>query len=133
MNSKGPKQSDMMSEDEDISYPYEFDEDKRKKAELYSKQQFYTGIIQTFGLYLPFLAITYFSGFTDIFFSWLTEIFSGTLLSNYWIISVVFILIYSIFLYMISLPISYYSGFKLEHKYDLSNDTIFETLIFQFL
>ncbi len=126
MNSKGPKQSDMMSEDEDISYPYEFDEDKRKKAELYSKQQFYTGIIQTFGLYLPFLAITYFSGFTDIFFSWLTEIFSGTLLSNYWIISVVFILIYSIFLYMISLPISYYSGFKLEHKYDLSNDTIFD-------
>ncbi len=115
-----------MPEDEDISYPYEFDEEKRKKAELYSKQKFFTGIIQTFGLYLPFLAITYFSGFTGLLESWIQDMVTGTVLSHHWIISAIFILIYSIMLYVISLPISYYSGFKLEHKYDLSNDTFWE-------
>ncbi len=115
-----------MAKEEKISYPYEFDEEKRKKAKLYSKQKFFTGIIQTFGLYLPFLAITYFSGFTKILESGIREMASGTILSHHWIISAVFILIYSILLYLISLPISYYSGFKLEHKYDLSNDTIWD-------
>ena len=115
-----------MGEEKDIKYPYEFDEEKRKKAKLYSKQKFYTGIIQTFGLYLPFLAITYFSGFTKILEYWIGEMASGTPLSHHWVISAVFILIYSILLYLISLPISYYSGFKLEHKYDLSNDTFWD-------
>jgi len=115
-----------MAEDEEITYPYEFDEKKRKKAKLYSKQKFYTGIIQTFGLYLPFLAITYFSGFTRILEYWIEELVLGTPLSHHWVISAIFILIYSILLYLISLPISYYSGFRLEHKYDLSNDTIWD-------
>lgn len=115
-----------MTEEEEITYPYEFDEEKRKKAKLYSKQKFYTGIIQTFGLYLPFLAITYFSGFTSLMESWIRNFVSGTLLSHYWIVSAIFVLFYSILLYLISMPVSYYSGFKLEHKYDLSNDTIFD-------
>lgn len=115
-----------MTEEEEITYPYEFDEEKRKKAKLYSKQKFYTGIIQTFGLYLPFLAITYFSGFTSLMGSWIRNFVSGTLLSHYWIVSAIFVLFYSILLYLISMPVSYYSGFKLEHKYDLSNDTIFD-------
>ncbi|MEF8832873.1 MAG: M48 family metallopeptidase [Candidatus Thermoplasmatota archaeon] len=115
-----------MAENEEITYPYEFDEERRKKAKLYSKQKFFTGIIQTFGLYLPFLAITYFSGFTSSLESWIRELASGTFLSHHWIITAIFILIYSILLYVISLPISYYSGFLLEHKYDLSNDTIWD-------
>ena len=115
-----------MPEREEITFPYEFDEEKRKKAELYSKQKFFTGIIQTFGLYLPFLAITYFSGFTNILESWIQDLTLGTFLSNDWIIWAIFILIYSILLYLISLPVSYYSGFRLEHKYDLSNDTIWD-------
>jgi len=115
-----------MAEDGEIDYPYEFDEEKRKKAKLYSKQKFYTGIIQTFGLYLPFLAITYFSGFTSLLESLIRTSVSGTFLSHHWIISAIFIIIYSILLYLISLPISYYSGFRLEHKYDLSNDTIWD-------
>ena len=115
-----------MPEDEEITYPYQFDKEKRKKAKLYSKQKFYTGVIQTFGLYLPFLAITYFSGFTRILESWIREMASGTPISHHWVISAVFILIYSILLYIISLPISYYSGFRLEHKYDLSNDTTWD-------
>lgn len=115
-----------MTEEEDISYPYEFDEEKRKKAELYSKQKFYTGIIQTFVLYLPFLAITYFSGFTSLMESGIRSLVSGTFLSHHWIVSAIFVLFYSILLYLISMPVSYYSGFKLEHKYELSNDTIFD-------
>ncbi len=115
-----------MAENGEIDYPYEFDEEKRKKAKLYSKQKFYTGIIQTFALYLPFLAITYFSSVTSLLESWIQELVSGTLLSNHWIIWAIFILIYSILLYLISLPVSYYSGFVLEHKYDLSNDTIWD-------
>ena len=115
-----------MAEKEEITYPYEFKEEKRKKAKLYSKQKFYTGIIQTFGLYLPFLALTYFSGFTSLLESWVRGLTSGTVLSHHWIISAIFIIIYSILLYLISLPVSYYSGFRLEHKYDLSNDTIWD-------
>ncbi len=115
-----------MAEKEEVTYPYEFKEEKRKKAKLYSKQKFYTGIIQTFGLYLPFLALTYFSGFTSLLESWVRGLTSGTVLSHHWIISAIFIIIYSILLYLISLPVSYYSGFRLEHKYDLSNDTIWD-------
>ncbi|MFW5946503.1 MAG: M48 family metallopeptidase [Candidatus Natronoplasma sp.] len=115
-----------MTEDEDITYPYEFDEERRKKAELYSKQKFFTGIIQTFGLYLPFLAITYFAGFTSLLESWIVKLAADTFLSHQLIIWAIFILVYSILLFVISMPISYYSGFRLEHKYDLSNDTIWD-------
>ncbi|MFP4142618.1 MAG: M48 family metallopeptidase [Thermoplasmata archaeon] len=115
-----------MSGKNGVEYPYEFDEERRRKAKLYSKQKFFTGIIQTFGLYLPFLALTYFLGLTRYLENWIFETASGTFLADQWVVWALFILIYSILLYLISLPVSYYSGFILEHKYDLSNDTFWD-------
>lgn len=111
---------------EEIDYPYEFDQEKRKKAKLYSKQKFYTGILNSLVIYLLFLSLTYFLGFSEFLETWVSEMVSGTFLANHWIVSAIFILIYAVLLYIISLPISYYSGFILEHRYDLSNDTLWD-------
>lgn len=110
----------------DVQYPYRFDEKKRKKAELYSKQKLYTGIFQGLVLYLLFLSLTYFTGFSYHLEFWIQDLTSNTVLANPWIISTFFVLIFSSLLYLISLPVSYYSGFVLEHKYDLSKESIGE-------
>ncbi|MEF8874029.1 MAG: M48 family metallopeptidase [Candidatus Thermoplasmatota archaeon] len=119
-----------MSENDDenneVQYPYEFDEDKRKKAELYSKQKFYTGIFQGVVLYLLFLSLIYFTEFSYHLEFWIEGLASGTALANRWVISALFVLIFSSLLYIISLPVSYYSGFVLEHRYDLSNESLGE-------
>ncbi len=115
-----------MEEEKDIEYPYEFDDEKRKKAELYSKQKLYTGLFQSVFLYLLFLLISYFSGFSSYLEYQIGQLVTGTPLSNHWIIAAIFIAIYSILLYLISLPVSYYSGLILEHRYDLSNESIGE-------
>ncbi|MBS3816201.1 MAG: M48 family metallopeptidase [Candidatus Thermoplasmatota archaeon] len=108
----------------EVDYPYEFDEETRKKAEVYSKQKFYTGIFQSVVLYLSFLFISYLSGFSHFLVEWIRTVVEGTFLYNYWIVAAIFVMIYSALLYLISLPVSYYSGFILEHRYDLSNQTL---------
>lgn len=118
--------SETDDEDKELQYPYEFDEGKRKKAKVYSKQKFYTGIFQGVVLYLLFLSLIYFTGFSYHLESWIEGLASGTALANRWVISALFVLIFSSLLSLISLPVSYYSGFILEHKYDLSNESLGE-------
>ncbi len=109
---------------QDISYPYEFDEEKRKKAKLYSKQKFYTGIFQGVILYLLFLLLFYFTGFSYHMEMWVEQLVSDTVLANRWIVSAFFVVVFSSLIYLISLPVSYYSSFVLEHRYDLSNESL---------
>jgi len=116
--------SENADENNEIEYPYQFDEEKRKKARLYSKQKFYTGIFQGVILYLVFLSLFYFTGFSYHLELWIQSITSGTALENRWIMSGIFVVLFSSLLYIISLPVSYYSGFVLEHRYDLSNETL---------
>ncbi len=112
------------SEKEQVEYPYEFDEEKRKKAKVYSKQKMYTGFFGGTILTLLYLSVTYFTGFAEHLSYWIGDMTSGTLLSHHWMNAAIFIAFYFLLLSLISLPVSYYSGFLLEHKYDLSNETL---------
>ncbi len=111
-------------ENEEVEYPYEFNEEKRKKAKVYSKQKMYTGFFGGTLLTLLYLTVTYFTGFGEYLSYWISDMTSGTLLSHHWVNAAIFIALYFLLLSLISLPVSYYSGFLLEHKYDLSNETL---------
>jgi len=107
----------------EVEYPYRFDKKKRKKARLYSKQKFYTGFVQGTILTLTALIILYFSGLSEIMEILSFDLLSYLPLNNYWIGGAIFVLIFTAVIYLIGLPVSYYSGFILEHRYGLSNQS----------
>ncbi|MFW6141574.1 MAG: M48 family metallopeptidase [Candidatus Saliniplasma sp.] len=107
----------------EVKYPYKFDRLKRKKARLYSKQKFYTGFIQGTILTLSTLIILYFSGLSELMEILAFDLLSYLLLNNYWLGGVIFVLLFTTVIYLIGLPVSYYSGFILEHRYGLSNQS----------
>jgi len=106
-----------------ILYPYEYDKNRRKKAKLYSKQKLYTGLLN--GIIIPILVLglIFFTGFSG----WLEEILFGMIsnspLDYYWIGVFLYILSFMIIVFLTGFPVSYYSGYVIEHRYDLSNQT----------
>ncbi|MGM0404861.1 MAG: M48 family metallopeptidase, partial [Thermoplasmatota archaeon] len=107
----------------EVEYPYKFDKEKRKKARLYSKQKFYTGFVQGTILTLSTLIILYFSGLSEVIEFLAFEVLSYLPVNNYWIGGAIFVLFFTGVIYLIGLPVSYHSGFILEHKYGLSNQS----------
>ncbi|MFO7792639.1 MAG: M48 family metallopeptidase [Candidatus Saliniplasma sp.] len=107
----------------EVVYPYKFDKEKRKKARLYSKQKFYTGFVQGTILTLTTLIILYFTGLSEIMEILAFNVLSYLPLNNYWIGGAIFVLFFTGVIYLIGLPVSYYSGFVLEHRYGLSNQS----------
>ncbi|MEF8874428.1 MAG: hypothetical protein V5A88_07145 [Candidatus Thermoplasmatota archaeon] len=109
---------------DDVEYPYEFDEEKRKKAELYFKQQLYVGLIAGTLLIMVTLAVLYFSSaavsLQDIIF----DVISNTFIDNYWAGAALFVTSFLALIFVIGIPIRYYSGYVLEHSYDLSKQSL---------
>ncbi len=111
-----------------IQYPYDYDKDKRKKAKLYSKQKLYIGLLN--GILIPLLVLgfIFFSGFSV----WLEEtsfgLISNTPLDFYWLGVFLYIISFMVIVFLTSIPVSYYSGYVIEHRYDLSNQTFFQWL-----
>lgn len=105
----------------EIDYPYEFDEEKRKKAKVYSKQKLLTGFLQGTVITILTLVAIYLTGFSKILEENVMNLLSGTFLQNYWIAVALFIFLFITIIYIVGLPISYYSGHMIEHKYGLSN------------
>ncbi|MFP4609253.1 MAG: M48 family metallopeptidase [Candidatus Aenigmatarchaeota archaeon] len=126
MDENKTSDKDGEEKEEELSYPYEFDEKRRKKARLYSKQKMYTGFFGNTLLYLLFLSSTYYSGFAEYMLFLIDHLTAGTMFAHHWILATIFIMVFFVLLYIVSLPISYYSGFVLEHRYDLSNQTLVE-------
>ncbi|GEM_PF-426411 len=110
----------------EVEYPYEFDEERRKKAKVYSKQKMYTGLLGGTLLSLLFLGIVYLSGFAEYLAIGIGDLTESTVLAHHWVNAAIFVALFFLLMFLISLPISYYSGFVLEHKYDLSNETLGE-------
>ncbi|MGM0509965.1 MAG: M48 family metalloprotease [Thermoplasmatota archaeon] len=109
-----------------ISYPYEYDKKRRKKAKLYSKQKLYTGLLN--GIIIPILVLglIFFTGLSG----WLEEALFGMIsnspLDYYWMGVFLYILSFMIIVFLTGFPVSYYSGYVIEHRYDLSNQTSFQ-------
>ncbi len=112
------------TEEDDIEYPYEFDEDRRELAKIYSKQKLFTGLIQGTFLIILVLCIFSFTPLSEYLQSFSFSLIDGTFLDLYWLGVAIYIILFSAIIYLTGLPLSYYSGFIIEHKYDLSNQTL---------
>lgn len=112
--------------DQEIEYPYELKTEKREKAKGYSKQKLYSGFIG--GTIVPLLALAsiYFSSWSHYLDTFALELVQGSFLDVNWIGHLIYVFLLFTILYLVQIPISYYSGFIVERKYDLSNLTLGE-------
>ncbi len=117
-------ESQPVDKEEEIEYPYEFDQEKRKKAKVYSKQKLYTGLVQGTFLTILVLAVFYFSSASMYLHRIITQALSNTPLDHHWLVAALFIMAFMGLTFLIGIPLSYYSGFVLEHKYGLSNQDL---------
>lgn len=122
MVGSGVQMSNSSENEDEIEYPYEFKENIREKAELYSKQKLYTSLIGSNLIPLILLLIIYISGFSKWLETISTQISNNIgIIGSEWLGTIIFVILFIIILTIIQLPISYYSGYILEHRYDLSN------------
>jgi STE24 endopeptidase len=61
-----------------------------------------------------------------LFFGWAHALrdWLSTFTSNQWLLVALFVMVFGGFYYVLSLPLSYYSGFTLPHRFDQSNQTL---------
>ena len=102
-----------------IDFPYEYDEDRRKLASLYSKQKLMVGLFQGIVLPVAFLFFIYVSSFSYM----LENMIPNVPMTGYWMVAILYVIALMAIMFLVGLPISYHSGYKLEHQYGLSNET----------
>lgn len=91
-----------------------------KKYELVHNVLFLVDIVYTVAVILLFINMGGEGGYSSRLVEWI-----GSWCANYWL-QILFYMVIITTVYMISLlPLSCYSGFYLEHKYQLSNETFF--------
>ncbi len=89
-----------------------------KKYELVHNILFLVDIVYTLAIILLFINMGGEGGYSSRLVGWI-----GSWCANYWL-QILFYMIIITTVYMISLlPLSFYSGFYMEHKYELSNET----------
>jgi STE24 endopeptidase len=116
----------MREKRENISYPYKFDEERRRKARTYSSQKLYTGLIQMTIIPLVTLSIFHLTSISKNLENFVFTAISESIMDYYWVGGAAFILLLLLVLFLVGLPISYYSGYILKHRYDLSNQSFGE-------
>jgi STE24 endopeptidase len=89
-------------------------------AKEYSRKKIWLGITGT----ILFFALTLVVVLTG--FSGLMEEFLRGYASNDYLVLLLFVAAFGVLESVVSFPLSYYSGFYLEHKYNLSNQTFFQ-------
>ncbi len=128
MDDKETEEGTDDKKEKNVDYPYEFNKDRRKLAEIYSKQKLYTGLIQGTILIIIVLAVFSFTPISKWLQTFSFDLIHGTFLDYYWLGVSIYIVLFSAIIYLTGLPLSYYSGFVIEHKYDLSNQTLIQWL-----
>ncbi len=111
-------------EDEKVEYPYEFKEEKRKKAKAYSKQKLYIGLIQGTLIPLIILVVLQFTFLSSALEKFSLSLIGNVGVTNIWLGAVLFVVFFLLITTIVGLPISFYSGYILEHRYDLSNQDV---------
>ncbi|MFO7992378.1 MAG: M48 family metalloprotease [Thermoplasmata archaeon] len=117
-----------MNTESKVVYPYKFDPKKRKSAKIYSKQKLYTGVFQGIIIPLITLLLIYYLKISHLLERSIFRSISGTALDHYWLGVAMFVALFISIVFLVGFPISYYSGYVLEHRYDLSNQNFFQWL-----
>ncbi len=109
---------------EEQDFPYEFDPEKRKIAKVYSKQQLLIGLFQGILIPVSFLFVVYVSSFSQWLELSFFDILVNTPLHGYWLVAALYVVALMLIIFAIGLPLAFYAGYKLEHDYDLSNQSV---------
>jgi STE24 endopeptidase len=104
------------------------DPEKQKKAKEYARISRRLWLVNTSMSAIYTLAWLIF-GWSISLRNWLTE--RGSLFMNPWILVPVFVFIFGGIYFLIDLPLSYYSGFILPHRFDQSTQTLKDWIIDQ--
>jgi STE24 endopeptidase len=104
------------------------DPEKQKKAKEYARISRRLWLVNTCMSAIYTLAWLVFSWSISLR-NWLIE--RGTLFMNPWILVLVFVFIFGGIYFLIDLPLSYYSGFILPHRFDQSTQTLKDWIIDQ--
>jgi STE24 endopeptidase len=99
---------------------------RQKKAKEYARISRRLWVVNTSMSALYTLAWLFFGWSIDLR-NWLIE--RSSLFTNAWIMVPVFVLIFGGIYFVLDLPLSYYSGFTLPHRFDQSNQTLKDWLI----
>ncbi len=97
------------------------DPERQKKAKEYARISRRLWLVNTSVSVIYTLAWLLF-GWSMALRNWLTG--RGTLLINPWLLVPVFVFIFGGIYFLLDLPLSYYSGFILPHRYDQSTQTL---------
>ncbi|MEP7135322.1 MAG: M48 family metallopeptidase [Chloroflexota bacterium] len=97
------------------------DPEKQKQAKEYARIRRRLWVVDTLFSTVYFLAWIYF-GWAIALRAWLTDHWS--LLANPWLLVPAFIFIFGGIFSLLNLPLGYYSGFVLPHRFDQSNQTL---------
>ncbi len=101
-----------------IRYPYEYDREKRGLAKIYTRIKIVNEIVSSIVSIIVLLAVI-FSG-TALYFA---EVSMG-LSEIYFIQALLTAFLLATVLNICNLPLSFYSGFVIEHRYGLSNQSL---------
>ena len=104
------------------------DPEKQKQAKQYARIRRRLWLVDTIFSALYFLAWIYF-GWTISLREWLTNHWS--LFTNPWLLVPLFAAIFSGIFFLLNLPLGYYSGFVLPHRFGQSNQTLKDWIIDQ--
>jgi STE24 endopeptidase len=102
------------------------DPEKQKQAKAYSRISRRLWLVETaFGLFYTIAWLAF--GWAITLRQWLTE--NWSLMTVDWFIVPIFVLIFGGISGLIELPLNYYTGFVLPHRFDQSNQTLKEWII----
>ena len=104
------------------------DPEKQKQAKQYARIRRRLWLVDTIFSALYFLAWIYF-GWAISLREWLTTHWS--LLTNPWLLVPAFVAIFGGIFFLLNLPLGYYSGFVLLHRFGQSNQTLKDWIIDQ--
>lgn len=106
----------------------ELDQEKQKQAKQYARIRRRLWLVDTIFSALYFLAWIYF-GWTISLRDWLTAHWS--LFTNPWLLVPAFVSIFGGTFFLLNLPLGYYSGFVLPHRFGQSNQTLKDWIVDQ--
>jgi STE24 endopeptidase len=101
-----------------VSGSIEIDPEKQKKAKEYSRINRRLMVVDL-GISAIYLLVWLFSGWSDALKLWLQR-FAG----NDWLLLFLFVFILGGILFLVNLPLSYYQGYILPHRFELSTQDL---------
>ncbi|HMS00764.1 MAG TPA: M48 family metallopeptidase [Anaerolineales bacterium] len=106
----------------------ELDQEKQKQAKQYARIRRRLWLVDTIFSAVYFLAWIYF-GWAISLREWLTDHWS--LFTNPWLLVPAFVAIFGGIFFILNLPLGYYSGFVLPHRFGQSNQTLKDWIVDQ--